>query len=527
MIFFGCRNLISCNRFFHVLEVKAMSQIKITNLTFGYDGSFDNVFENVSFTIDTDWRLGFTGRNGRGKTTFLNLLQGKYEYSGSITHTVDFSAFPFEVGDASQYTIDVVNSAFPECEHWRIAKELSLLETDESVLYRPFETLSNGERTKVLLAVLFLRENNFLLIDEPTNHLDEASRAVVADYLKCKKGFILVSHDRNVLDACTDHTLSINKTDIEIEQGNFSSWFKNKEMRDSFELAENDRLKKEISHLQKAAAEKARWADKSESYKIGSAPPKIAENKNRRVYQGAKSKKLMARAKSYEDRAEKAAADKARLLKNIETAENLKLSTLNYHSENLAYLKNVSVIYSETPVCADISFEIKKGDRIALKGKNGCGKSSVIKLLCGENIPYGGEFKVGSGLVISYVSQDTSFLRGDLRGFAAESGIDESLFKAILRKLDFSREQFEKDMCFFSEGQKKKVIIAESLCKRAHLYVWDEPLNYIDIFSRMQLEKLILDFCPTMLFVEHDKAFCDKIATKTILMQKTKNAGAD
>ncbi len=98
--------------------------------------------------------------------------------------------------------------------------------------------------------------------------------------------------------------------------------------------------------------------------------------------------------------------------------------------------------------------------------------------------------------------------------------MEESLFKAVLRKLDFSREMFDKDMREYSEGQKKKVLLAKSLCEKAHLYIWDEPLNYIDIFSRMQLENLILKWQPTLLFVEHDKTFCEKTATKVVQVLK-------
>ena len=200
-----------------------MSLIQVSNLTFAYDGSYENIFENVSFQIDTNWRLGFTGRNGRGKTTFLNLLLGKYEYRGSISASVDFSYFPFDVQDKRVFAMDVVEQIVPEYQYWQLAREMNALQLDEEVLYRPFETLSNGEQTKLMLAVLFLRENNFLLIDEPTNHLDIQGREIVSRYLNSKKGFILVSHDRVFLDGCVDHILSINKTNIEVQRGNFST----------------------------------------------------------------------------------------------------------------------------------------------------------------------------------------------------------------------------------------------------------------------------------------------------------------
>ena len=140
----------------------------------------------------------------------------------------------------------------------------------------------------------------------------------------------------------------------------------------------------------------------------------------------------------------------------------------------------------------------------------------MLKLLLTDAIAYSGTVSVGSGLIISYVSQDTSGLCGNLSDFARENGIEESLLKAVLRKMDFGREQFEKDMEDFSEGQKKKALIAKSLCEKAHLYVWDEPLNFIDVYSRMQIEELIMAFSPTMLFVEHDQSFGDAVATKTV-----------
>ena len=141
-----------------------------------------------------------------------------------------------------------------------------------------------------------------------------------------------------------------------------------------------------------------------------------------------------------------------------------------------------------------------------------------MKLLLKYPIEHTGTVTSGSGLVISYVPQDTSHLKGTLTEFAKVHKIDESLFKAILRKMDFERVQFEKDMTDYSAGQKKKVLLARSLCESAHLYLWDEPLNYIDVLSRMQIEQLLLDYRPTMLFVEHDAAFVRRAATGTLAL---------
>ncbi|MEA4895536.1 MAG: ABC-F type ribosomal protection protein [Oscillospiraceae bacterium] len=492
-----------------------MSMIDVKNLSFAYEGSYENIFENVSFRIDTDWKLGFTGRNGRGKTTFLKLLAGEYPYQGTITASVEFEYFPYAVEDENAITMDIISAMLGNFENWRLMLELNQLEVSEDVLYRPFSTLSNGERTKILLAALFLRENGFLLIDEPTNHLDASARETVSRYLSSKNGFILVSHDRTFLDNCVDHIMSINKTDIEIQRGSFSSWQRNRELRDGFEAAENERLKKDVKRLDAAAKQKAAWSDRVEETKRGS------RNSGLRVdtgYVGHKSAKLMKRSKSIEARRQDELEQKSKLLKNAEDRDELRLVTLKYHSERLAELRNVCIYYGGKAVCEGISFEIRQGDRIALCGKNGSGKSSILKLVSGEPLEYTGELYRGSRLLISYVSQETSFLSGRLSDYADKRGLDDSLFRTMLRKLDFSRAQFEKNMADYSGGQKKKVLLAASLSQKAHLYIWDEPLNFVDVISRIQIEELLLEYKPTLLFVEHDKAFCENVATKTVML---------
>lgn len=486
-----------------------MSLINVSNLTFAYDGSYDNIFENASFQLDTDWKLGFTGRNGRGKTTFLNLLLGKYEYSGTISAKVQFEYFPFPVDRKEDDTQDVVARIVPDCQPWELARELSLLKVSEDVLYRPFESLSNGEQTKVLLAALFLKDDRFLLIDEPTNHLDLHARRIVSNYLRGKSGFILVSHDRAFLDNCVDHILSINKSNIVVQKGNFSDWWENKERQDNYELAENEKLAKDVKRLKEAARRTSDWSDAVEKTKYGNGPVD-------RGYIGHKSAKMMKRSKGIEQRQQAAIEERSQLLKNVETSESLKLAQLTYHKQQLVELDDVAVYYDDKPAVEGVSFVIEQGDRISLSGPNGSGKSSILKLVRGEEIRHTGTLRVGSQLRISYVSQDTSHLRGSLTDYAREAGIDESLFKAILRKLDFARVQFEKDISSFSGGQKKKVLIAASLCEKAHLHVWDEPLNFIDVLSRMQIEELLLEHRPTILFVEHDREFCERIATKVV-----------
>lgn len=489
-----------------------MSMIRVENLTFAYPGSYDNVFENVSFQFDTAWKLGFLGRNGRGKTTFLRLLLGEYPCGGQIAGMPPCVYFPCETEEPSRMTIEVLREAAPLVEEWELLRETGLLGVEAEALYRPFSTLSNGERTKVLLAALLSGEERYLLIDEPTNHLDAQGRRAVAEYLRRKRGFLLVSHDRAFLDGCVDHVMALNRTGVEVQSGNFSSWWENKRRRDEFELARNGHLQKEVGRLRQAAAQTSRWSGKVEAAKKGTRTAGLRPD---RGYIGHKSAKMMQRAKSIEERRQRALEEKAGLLKDLEKAETLKLRPLAARG-CLLDARGLSLFYEERWVCGPLDFRLEPGQRIALDGGNGCGKSSFLKFLLGEETASEGTLVKLSGLTVSYVPQDTSHLRGRLRDYIRRSGAEEPLLLAILRKLDFPREQFEKNMEDWSAGQRKKALIAQSLCESAHLYIWDEPLNSIDVWSRMQIEELLLTFQPTMLFVEHDEAFRKRIATEVI-----------
>lgn len=505
-----------------------MSQINVNNLTFSYEGSFDEVFEQVSFCVDTDWKLGFLGRNGKGKTTFLNLLLGKYPYSGSITASVTFDYFPYEIspGQMRRALAEFADELKPQCESWRVIRELERLCEDAEILYSPFGTLSPGERTKALLAVLFSGENDFLLIDEPTNHLDEKAREDVKKYLASKRGYILVSHDRDLLDGCVDHVLVLNRKSIEVQKGNFSSWWENRQRKDRFAMAENDRHRKEIAKLKKAAARASVWADSNESTKIGYDPVK-EHDRPTRAYIGAKTKKMQSKVRQMKKRIGREIEEKEGLLADIEQPAELKMTPLSYYKERLVDVREYSLGYEDAvPLFTDLSFTLSRGQRIALHGGNGCGKSTLMKMILQKAgyadvclpVEESGVCRTASGLVISYVNQDTSTLKGGISEFCAERALDESLFCAVLRQLDMERAQFAKRMEEYSEGQKKKALLAASLLTPAHLYIWDEPLNYIDVFSRMQIESLLMEYRPTMLFVEHDARFREKVATEVVAL---------
>ncbi len=522
-----------------------MSQININNLTFKYDNYGEEIFKNVSCILDTDWKLGLIGRNGRGKTTLLKLLEGELVGSGTIASSVSFGYFPIKIENKKLNTLEVVKNSIAPFSEWErlmeeysvkesklseygeilekymyndgyiieelIKKEVNLVGMDCELLERSFETLSGGEQTKMLLVALFLRKNHFLLIDEPTNHLDMNGREIVGEYLKSKKGFILVSHDRDFVDNVVDHVMSINKANIDIQRGNYSTWQLNKDRSDGFEIAENEKLKGEINRLQKTMKEKATWSDRVESTKIG-------QGVYDRGYVGHKAAKMMKRAKSIENRQDKAIEEKSKLLKNIEREERLELYTADTKKEKVLVVRDLTINYGDKDLFKPLSFEVNHGECVWLRGENGTGKSSLLKILLGDDINHNGEIYCPKN--ISYVSQDTSFLKGDIKDFILENGVDGVILRSNLHKLGFEKDDFDKAIEDWSEGQKKKLLIAKSLCDVADLYIWDEPLNFIDIITRRQIETLLASVKPTMIVVEHDKSFIESVVSKIVDIEK-------
>lgn len=529
-----------------------MSQISIQNLSFTYPGSHLPVFRGLDLSLDTRWRLGLVGRNGRGKTTLLRLLAGDLSPDGGsvLVCPVGTEYFPFPVEEPARPALEVVREAVapfrqlekgmeqalaegsPEAllrygelqEQYQnaggyvidelIQREAGKLEVREDALGRPFDTLSPGERVKLLLAALLLRPGGFLLIDEPTSHLDARGRRVVGSYLaQGGKGFLLVSHDRDFLDAATDHTLALDRKGAELIHGSYSVWEEEKDRRDAQELARRQKLEKEAGRLAEAARRAGGWSDALEATKKGLGQDSASGLRPDRGHIGAKSARMAKRAKAIEARRQEALEEKQGLIRELEGQEELKLHLLPARRKVLLRADHLTADYGGGPVFRPVTFQLEPGERLALTGANGCGKSTLLGLLLGRDIPHTGELWTAGELVISHLPQDCSGLAGPLEDYAQEQGVDGDLMRAILRKLGFPRELLGQPLEGYSQGQKKKAALAASLAKPAHLFLWDEPLNYVDVISRRQLEELLLAQATTMVLVEHDARFVRRVAT--------------
>lgn len=488
-----------------------MSTIKITQLTFGFDKQVDPLFDKANLTIDSSWKLGLVGRNGRGKTTLLQLLLGNYPYQGEIQFPLHPIYFPTAIEEAEQLTYYALQAA-ADFELWKLEREMNLIHLDPQVLWQPYQTLSGGEQTKVLLSLLFTQENFFPLIDEPTNHLDLQGRQHVAEYLKQKAGFIIVSHDRQFLNQVTDHTLAIEKSQLVLYQGNFATYEDQKALRDEFELAQNRKIKKEVRRLKKTAAEKAEWSRSREKDKYGKSTEKGSGGIFDTGAIGARAARTMKRSKNIEQRMYDQIEAKEGLLKDLEDVDRLTMHYQASRHTQLLKVEDLSLSYPDhDALFSPLSFELRRGEIVALTGPNGIGKSSVLHYLLGT---FSGEAKgicLHPEIKISYVRQNYENNRGTLQDFAEAHRLDYSAFLNNLRKLGMARNVFQNRIEEMSMGQRKKVELAKSLAQEAELYIWDEPLNYLDVFNQKQLEDLLLQVKPTMLIVEHDQTFLENI----------------
>ena len=494
-----------------------MSFIQFENVGFSYGDGSEPVFSGLTLRLDTDWKLALVGDNGRGKTTLLKLLSGDLKGGGRISVNTDVKMFPLKITDKSLTPYEIFCELCADTEFWKLQREFNLLELDEEILYRPYGTLSGGEQTKFQLAAVFAGDG-FVLIDEPTDHLDAEGRKRVSEYLLRKRGFIAASHDRSFLSCC-DHVLALEKGGVFLTRGGYPVYAEERDKRTAAEESEKRKLENERERLARAAARISDWGDSAE---------RNVSNRNGRLsdvyasvdrgFLSARAARVQKRAASVADRYEKAQQGIKNVLAAMDETEDIRLQPEKFFRSELLTLKNVSVRASGKTLFSALDLRVEEGERIAVAGVNGCGKSTLLKLICGI-LPDGfcaeGQINIPARLKISYVPQSADYC-GSLAEFAAERNISEGYFKAVLSKFGFAGKDLARDMRLMSEGQKKKAAIAASLCGKANLYVWDEPLNYLDVSARERLESALVSSGATCIFVEHDVSFTQRVATRVL-----------
>ena len=496
-------------------------QLKIEHLSFTYDGAPEAVFADLSLSLDTAWRTGLIARNGRGKTTLLRLLSGDLQGKGKIDCPLMPVLFPYPVADGTQTAWQIAQTAASTCEDWRLMRELSLLNVPEEALNRPFDTLSGGEQTRVMLSALFAREDAYPLIDEPTNSLDAPGRAMLADYLRRKDGFLLVSHDRAFLNRAIDHVVCLNKANTYVMQGNYDTFEARLNGENEAEAARNETLRKEIKQLEAAARKTAEWSNRAEENKRHA--DKSFYGKVDRGFLGAASERMMKRSKASQMRQERAIEEKQTLLKNVEQVGTLRMTTLPHPKDVLISVENGAVRYGNRTVCENVRFTLRQGERLALIGANGCGKSTLYKIIKGVIKPDCGSVHFGTKVECAYYDQERSDITGtkDVESelWDVYPKMDRTQIRNALAAFLFRGDDVFKQTSALSGGEKARLSLLEIMLTGANFLLLDEPTNHLDIRSKEALEKAISDFDATVFVISHDRYLINKMADKLLVFE--------
>lgn len=492
-----------------------MGEIKLSNVSYKYDNQATPVFNHLNLTLHDDWKLGVVGRNGKGKTTLLKLISGEITGTGIVKSTSKVQYFPYTVAE-NQTVLNIYQSLSDE-PLWKFNKELQSIGLHQEIIQRTFSTLSGGEKTKVLLAILFLDENSFKLIDEPTNHLDEFGSESVIDYLNQKTGFIVVSHNSFLLRKICDHILAFEKNTIRVHHGDYEAYAKQKNIEADLIADSNKKIDTKIKSLKSISNHNKRWSMKKEATKINKTGDRNKKAGDKGKI-GKNAAKLMKKAKLADKKMEQEVKKQKELRHDTYEIDDLIIKGSDNQIKTLINFSAFSLGYPNA-LFTPISLSITAGDVVGISGENGAGKTSLLKQILGtfsgETV---GDIKVNNQLEISTIAQ-TYYHNETIDEYIEKNEVDRTIFLTNLHKLGVARSDFQKQISEMSMGQQKRIELARSLAQRADLYVWDEPLNYLDAYNQQQLLKLIQENEVTMIIVDHNHDFLNAMCNKKIKLK--------
>ncbi|MGB9679635.1 MAG: ribosomal protection-like ABC-F family protein [Thermoanaerobacteraceae bacterium] len=516
-----------------------MAIITVNNLSKSF--GIDIILKNISFIVNENDRIGIVGENGAGKSTLFKILTGNMDKDeGSIsiaTKNIGYLEQNSAITSKNSIYEEVKNifSSIFELENQIKLKEKELsVTTDESILDKtlteyshlidkykeldgysaeskirgvlnglgfdssqfdtPVANLSGGQKTRLMLAKTLLKNPDVLLLDEPTNHLDITSIEWLEQYIKFYKGTILIiSHDRYFLDKTVNRIFEIENQSLSAFEGNYTEYLKKKNSEMNIKLKTYLEQQKEIKRIKSMILiQKNRRREKSS---------RMAESKQKML-------------------------DKMEIIEKPTFNKNsIKLNfDFDYKSgNNILDVRNISLSYDKT-IFENVSFEIKKGDKIALLGPNGIGKTSLIKIIAGKISNFSGEIKFGTNIIIGYYEQEFINLSKDKtiidEIWDENPYLNHTEVRTLLGSFLFKEDEVFKTIDTLSGGEKARVSLLKLILSKANFLLMDEPTNHLDLKAKEVLEESLKEYSGTLLFVSHDRYFIDKIATKVLILSK-------
>ena len=504
--------------------------ISFSGLSKAYEGK--TVFENVKGQINDGDKVGLIGSNGVGKTTLVKVLTGREEkeageisYSPSYIKTLYIQQYPeFEEG------ISVYEDILKFLYQWNennnphdagdmetlVKTALNRVGLEEEIWNQRATRLSGGEKTKLILTRMFVCDFDFLILDEPTNHLDMASYEWLEDFIKeLDKPMLIVSHDRFFLDNVVNTIWELTPRGLKTYEGNYTNYRLQKEMEIKNITKEYHKQQAKIQQLTVMISDRENWYHRAH------------KSAGQNDYLRARAKKQASTLKAKKTQLERLEREKIEKPRK-ELSPAFDVINKNIIGRKIPRFliqgKNVSKSFGDNPILKNISFNIERGDKIAVIGANGSGKSTFLKTICGVYDDYSGSLRINPSVSIGYFSQELDNLNHEatILDDVLKEGATVQETRLLLASLLFRGDDVFKKIGNLSMGEKGRVAFAKLILSGANLLVLDEPTNYMDIQSKEKVEEALEEFQGSIIFVSHDRYFINRLASRIFLIEDKK-----
>jgi ATP-binding cassette subfamily F protein 3 len=540
-------------------DLSVLAQLRNVSLSF----PDKKVLQDVSLAVYPRDRISLVGENGAGKTSLFRMLKGRLEPdSGEVSFArgvrigyleqdlagvdenpkrtcMDAALEPFgplielekaierlsgklaEAGEEASELLAELGEAQHRFEvsggyEFRARTESTLagLGLPEPLWERRVSELSAGQMVRLALARLLLEEHDLVLFDEPTNHLDVPAREWLEEHLTgMSAAYVVASHDRRFLDAVSNKVAHLDRGELTVYPGDYTAFRQQLEQAEEEGWRRYEKNQKLAKKLQRQAQDYQRWSDAGEKKKRGAADKGFVSHK---------AAKLMKRSLAARRRMEEA-AENARTEKPFQKNA-VKIEFGSARGRSLVRAEDLIVGYAkEQPLTGKLSFEVSAGDRVAVLGPNGSGKTALLRTVLGEIPALGGAYRLAPSANVGYFDQTTRSVPPDDTALQAVSrtGRDETLIRTVMGRVGVRRETVNKRTARLSSGERAKVVLAGIILGDNNLLVLDEPTNFLDIETQDVLLEALEDFPGGILFVSHDRHFVEQLATRTLALGLT------
>jgi macrolide transport system ATP-binding/permease protein len=478
-----------------------------------------NILNSISFDIEVGDRIGLVGLNGAGKTTLANIIAGSLEVDGGSLIWHKKSVNIGHLKQESAYVDNIIEESNLK-DYLYTSSALGLKKIQEWD-DKKLKNLSGGEKAKLSLSQIWSFNPDFLILDEPTNHLDyEGVKWLVKELKKYKGTVLVISHDRYFLDQCVTRIVEIENHTLQHYSGNYTFYREEKKRRYESQLNEYLLQEEKKRKINEQISTLRDWSAKAHK----DAPAKAAASGNKmggKEFLRVKAKKMDIQIKSRIKKLEKIKIEGGEKPREENTVD-FRLKSATLKGNRVIEASNIAKIFNDKILFKDSSFYVQRGEKVGVFGENGCGKTTLLKLLMGTEDIGKGEIFLSSSARLGYLSQDIPQLdlsKRVLDCFRFTSREERGKLQTLLFNMGFNEAMLSQTLRSLSLGELTRLRIAELINRQCDLLILDEPLNHLDLHSREKLEEVLLNYNGTIILVSHDRYMMEKICDKLLVFE--------